>query len=158
MQHHFIFLFSLLLVFSSCGGSNEKKPASKAKAAPKENVEKNNGKGVGAIKNVKLNNPLVHDMVQRGQSIYDMKCAACHKTTGTRVVGPGFAKVTERRKPEWIMNMVTNVEVMLLEDPVARGLLKECLVMMPNQNLSVGDARDVLEWMYANDGHEVATN
>ena len=94
-------------------------------------------------------------MVEKGKAIYDMKCSACHKTSGQRVVGPGFAKVTERRKPEWIMNMVTNVDVMLSEDPEARKLLKECLVRMPNQNLSIGDARDVLEWLYANDGQAV---
>jgi len=47
------------------------------------------------------------------------------------------------------------VEVMLAEDPQAQRLLDECLTRMPNQDLSVGDARDVLEFMYANDGVEV---
>ncbi|MEZ4965773.1 MAG: hypothetical protein R2791_11060 [Saprospiraceae bacterium] len=42
-----------------------------------------------------------------------MKCAACHKLDDMRVVGPGWKDVTKRRKPEWIMNMVTNVDVML---------------------------------------------
>lgn len=113
------------------------------------------GKGIGEVKNVTLNNPLNPDMVSRGKAIYEMKCAACHKLTDMRVVGPGWDGITERRKPEWIMNMTTNVEVMLAEDPVAQALLEECLVQMPNQNLSIGDARDVLEFMYENDGHEV---
>jgi cytochrome c len=90
-------------------------------------------------------------MVKRGEGIYQMKCAACHKLTDKRVVGPGWDGVTTRRKPEWIMNMTTNVEAMLADDPAARELLKECLVRMPNQNMSVGDARDVLEFMYDND-------
>ncbi len=114
------------------------------------------GKGIGETKEVALNNPLKAGMVESGRAIYEMKCAACHKLNDKRVVGPGWEGITKRRKPEWIMNMTTNVEAMLEEDPVARELLKECLVRMPNQNLSVEDAREVLEFMYANDGHEVA--
>lgn len=114
-------------------------------------------KGIGEVKNVTLNDPLQASMVERGKGIYEMKCAACHKLTDQRVVGPGWKGVTERRKPEWIMNMTTNVDVMLAEDPVAQELLEECLVRMPNQNMSIGDARDVLEFMYENDGHDVGT-
>jgi hypothetical protein len=44
---------------------------------------------------------------------------------------------------------------MLEQDPAAQAMLKECLVRMPNQNLTLGDARDVLEFMYANDGQAV---
>ncbi len=138
----------------SCGGGTANSDAASSRSN-KENKTIDEGKGIGEIKEVKLNTPLIADMVNRGKSIYDMKCAACHKTTAQRVVGPGFAGISERRKPEWIMNMVTNVEVMLAEDPAAQALLKECLVRMPNQNLSIGDARDVLEWLYANDGYEV---
>ena len=83
-----------------------------------------------------------------------MKCAACHKLSDTRLVGPGFKGVTDRRKPEWIMNMITNVEIMLDEDPEAQKLLEECLTRMPNQNVSVGDARDILEFMLDIDSAE----
>jgi len=113
------------------------------------------GKGIGEITEVKLNDPLDAGMVQRGQAIFDMKCSACHKLTDQRVVGPGWKGLTERRKPEWIMNMVTNVDVMLDKDPAAQEMLKQCLVRMPNQNLSVGDARDVLEFAFSNDGKPV---
>ena len=94
-------------------------------------------------------------MVANGQAIYDLKCSACHKLTDQRVVGPGFKGVTERRTPEWIMNMAMNADVMLEKDPTARELLKECLVRMPNQNLSKDDARSVLEFFYSNDGQTV---
>ncbi len=109
------------------------------------------GKGVGEITNVTLNNPLDQEMVRRGTAIYEMKCAACHKLKGARVVGPSWVGLTSQRKPEWIMNMITNVEVMLEEDPTAQALLEECLTRMPNQNVSIGDARDILEFMYQND-------
>ena len=147
---------SVTLMFIACGGSETSSDQTSSTPSEKPAApEADQGKGIGEIKNVTLNTPLKAGMVEKGKSIYEMKCAACHKNTEQRVVGPGFAKVTERRKPEWIMNMVTNVEVMLDEDPVARELLKQCLVKMPNQNLSIGDARDVLEYLYANDGYEV---
>ncbi|MBK7427865.1 MAG: cytochrome c [Saprospiraceae bacterium] len=90
-------------------------------------------------------------MVVRGKPIYDMKCSACHKLDGKRVVGPGFEGVTNRRRPEWVMNMITNVNVMLDEDPTAQALLEECLTRMPNQNVSVSEARDILEFFRNND-------
>ena len=83
-----------------------------------------------------------------------MKCQACHKLNDQRVVGPGWQSITTKRKPEWIMNMITNVDVMLDTDPEAQKLLELCLMRMPNQNVSVGDARDILEFMRQNDGEK----
>jgi cytochrome c len=116
--------------------------------------KENNEKGIGQIKEVTLNTPLEQERIERGKAIYEMKCAACHRTDATRIVGPGWKDITKRRKPEWIMNMITNIEVMLEKDPEAQKLLELCLTRMPNQNVSVGDARDVLEFMRQNDGEK----
>jgi cytochrome c551/c552 len=83
-----------------------------------------------------------------------MKCSACHKLTDQRVVGPGWKDITKRRQPEWVMNMITNIDMMLEKDPEAQKLLELCLMRMPNQNMSIGDARDVLEFMRQNDGEK----
>jgi len=145
-------LFSALMVLIFACGDQPEKPSEKIKRERKEQAAAaNNGLGIGEIKNVTLNNPLNQDMVMKGKAIYEMKCAACHKLKGSRVVGPSWAGLTSKRKPEWIMNMITNVEVMLEKDPTARKLLEECLTRMPNQNVSVGDARDLLEFMLQND-------
>ncbi|HEX6181132.1 MAG TPA: cytochrome c, partial [Chitinophagaceae bacterium] len=69
-------------------------------------------------------------------------------------VGPGWAGVTKKRKPEWILNMITNVDMMLASDAEAQKLLEECLVRMPNQNLTLDEARRVLEFMRSNDGEK----
>jgi hypothetical protein len=103
---------------------------------------------------VELKNPLVHDWVISGQGIYEIKCQGCHKLTDERVVGPGWKDVTKRRKPEWIMNMITNVDMMLEKDPEAQKLLEQCLVRMPNQNISREEAREILEFMRSNDGEK----
>ena len=151
-----IFALSLLV---SCapdnakteGDSNEAKENPVTEAA--EQVA-DATKGIGQIKNVTLNTPLEMDRVDRGKSIYEMKCQACHRLDEKRVVGPGWKNVTKNRKPEWIMNMVLNVEVMLDQDPEAQKLLELCLTRMPNQNVSIGDARDILEFMRQNDGEQ----
>lgn len=148
MRYLFVFLLLIALTYACGGNGTESTPdTSDTKASTKVD----DGKGIGEIKSVTLNNPLNTEMIDRGKGIYEMKCSACHKLTSQRVVGPGFTGVTERRKPEWIMNMITNVEVMLAEDAAAYALLEECLTRMPNQNLSIGDARDVLEFFYKND-------
>jgi mono/diheme cytochrome c family protein len=103
---------------------------------------------------VHLTNPLNAQWVADGKSIYDVKCQACHKLTDEKLVGPGWKGVTQRRKPEWILNFITNVETMLETDPQAQKLLEECLVRMPNQNLNVEEARKVLEFQRSNDGEK----
>jgi cytochrome c len=133
--------------------NSEEYPEQPTKSAV-EDIISDPTKGLGAIKSVTLNTPLELDRVGRGQAIYDMKCSACHKLTDQRVVGPGWKEVTKRRKPEWVMNMITNVDVMLEKDPEAQKLLELCLMRMPNQNMSIGDARDVLEFMRKNDGEK----
>ncbi len=144
-------VFSFLSIFLiACGGDSSKKSTS-ARPKAKKAIKADDGKGVGEIKNVKLNNPLDEEMVKKGLAIYDTKCSACHKKSAKRVVGPGFKGVTERRKPEWTMNMITNTGAMLDKDPEAQKLLEECLTRMPNQNVSVEDARALLEFLYSND-------
>jgi mono/diheme cytochrome c family protein len=103
---------------------------------------------------IQLTNPLNAQWVTEGKSIYDLKCQSCHKLSGEKVVGPGWAGVTKRRKPEWIINMITNVDMMLEKDPEAQKLLEECLVRMPNQNLTKDEARKVLEFQRSNDGEK----
>ena len=105
-------------------------------------------KGIGAYETVELNDPLNQAMVVSGKKIYEMRCSACHKLKGSRLVGPSWAGLTSKREPEWIMNMITNVEVMLDQDPTAQKLLEECLTRMPNQNISEDEARSILEFMF----------
>jgi len=103
---------------------------------------------------IQLTNPLNAQWVAQGKGIYDLKCQACHKLNEEKLVGPGWKGVTERRKPEWIMNMITNVDMMLEQDTTAQRLLEECLVRMPNQNLTKDEARAVLEFQRSNDGQK----
>ncbi|HNF72516.1 MAG TPA: cytochrome c, partial [Chitinophagaceae bacterium] len=87
-----------------------------------------------------------------GQKVVDVKCSSCHKLTNEKLVGPGWAGVTKRRTPVWIMNFITNTDAMIDKDPAAQAQLEICMVRMPNQSLSDEDARNILEFMRKNDG------
>jgi len=148
---------SILLVISSimaCGGQSK---IDQIKSQTITEVPKSSPKGIGEIKEVNLSDQLEQSMVITGKAIYEMKCSACHRLASQRVVGPGFEGVTNRRRPEWIMNMITNVDVMLDKDPQAQALLEECLTRMPNQNVSIGDARSLLEFLRSNDHERIGT-
>ncbi len=149
-----VFASFVALLMIACGSDGDKNASASNTAPPKSMVPdapKDDGKGFGEVKNVTLNNPLDQDMIDKGKAIYEMKCSACHKLKSKRLVGPGFRGVTDRRKPEWIMNMITNVEIMLDKDPAAQKLLEECLTRMPNQNVSTEDSRAILEFLLSND-------
>jgi mono/diheme cytochrome c family protein len=152
MKKSIIFLLATM-VLAACAPDKPKVEATDAKKNPVEEII-DPSKGIGQVKNVTLHSPLDQERVQRGLDIYEMKCSACHRLDDQRVVGPGWQGLTKIRKPEWIMNMITNVDVMLDQDPVAQELLELCLTRMPNQNVSIGDARDVLEFMRKNDGEQ----
>lgn len=109
-------------------------------------------RGVGKFTHVDLGDKLDGDLAMRGEKLYGIKCAGCHKLTEERLVGPGWKGVSDRHKPEWIMNFVTNTDEMLNKDPKAQAQLEICLVRMPNQNLKDDDARQLLEFMRKNDG------
>lgn len=139
------------ILLTSCGGgSGEGESTATTETAPQEEVQAD-PKGIGEFKSVEIGEGIDAELAASGQAIVDMKCTACHQLNDKRLVGPGFQGVTSRREPEWIMNMITNVDVMLDKDPQAQKLLEECLTRMPNQNITAGDARGILEFMRQND-------
>ena len=103
---------------------------------------------------VQITHPLNQEWVTSGKAIYELKCQSCHKLTEEKLVGPGWKDVTKRRAPVWILNMITNTDMMLDKDPEAQKLLELCMVRMPNQNLMFDDARRVLEFQRSNDGEK----
>lgn len=109
-------------------------------------------RGEGKFTDVEVGTGLDKAMADKGMKISEMKCESCHKMTDERLVGPGWKGVTERHKPEWIMNFMTNTDAMLDKDPKAQAMLEICMVRMPNQNLTDDDARAILEYMRENDG------
>ena len=145
---------ALMLAVFACTSKKEADDAAKKSPSPSEAAAPQPEVHGTEVKSIELTHPLNKDWVAAGRGVYDTKCSACHKLTDEKVVGPGWAGVTKRREPVWIMNMVTNVEMMLEKDPEAQKLLEQCLVRMPNQNVTQEDARKVIEFMRSNDGEK----
>lgn len=159
--------FALLVIstLGSCGNSHEEKAASeqpesvgalKSDSAvpdatetvtpPKEVVEDPKSlKGIGPVKNVTIPDIIDDKLANNGQVIFEKNCKSCHQID-KRVVGPALSGVTEKRSPEWIMNMILNPEEMVAQDPIAQQLLAEYGSPMTKSDISEKDARALLEY------------
>ena len=83
-------------------------------------------------------------MASAGTEIFETKCNACHKYD-ERYVGPALGDVTDKRTPEFVMNMILDTETMIENDDTVKCLMQEYLMRMPNQSVDEKDARNVLE-------------
>ena len=143
----------IALYACSQGGKQTSDSDTGAQTTSTSDIEEYDPKrGLGKYDHVDVGESLDVAMAQEGKVISDLKCASCHKYTDERLVGPGWAGVTEKHRPEWIMNFITNPDPMIDVDPELQAQLEICLVRMPNQNLSDEDARQILEFMRQNDG------
>ncbi len=151
-----MFVVIVGFLIAACGGGNShandstvstEKSASNDAANPTYDPQR----GEGKFKDVVVTGEIDKPMAEKGFKSYGLKCSSCHKTTEEKLVGPGWKGVTTRYSAAWIMNFITNPDVMLNKDPKAQAQLEICLVRMPNQNLVDGDARELYEFMRKND-------
>jgi cytochrome c len=145
MKFRLLALFAFAVLVSSCGSDKAKKEINIAPVKKEvKAIDPMSDKGVGPIKNISLSE-IDQAMVAEGEAIFKAKCTACHKIS-KRFVGPGLKGVTQRRTPEWIMNMILNPDVMVVENPAAKQLLIEYSAPMANQSLTEDEARKILEY------------
>ncbi len=157
MYKSLLFIVAFIMV-TSCGNKKSTEDFSTSpatdegtpKSADVSTYDPN--RGLGKFTTVELGDKLDVALATEGEKIQSVKCAACHKLTDEKLVGPGWKGVISRHKPEWIMNFITNPDPMIDKDPKLQALLEICLVRMPNQSLSDDDARKLLEYMRKNDG------
>jgi len=136
------------ILFTQCSGNKEatKDDAPPPKRMVTKAVDPMDNKGIGPVKAITLNEAIDETMAEEGKVIFDKLCTSCHKVT-KRFIGPSPKDILKRRSPEWVMNMIMNPDVMILEDPIAKQLLMEANgAPMSNQNVSEADARKILEY------------
>ena len=152
---HFSMLVLLVLAVACSSAPETQTTVEPPKSMVEEDQTKpydpNRGEGKFTAENVVLGDKLDNAMVTAGDAVQGVKCAACHKLTDEKLVGPGWKDVTSRRKPEWIMNFISNPDPMIEKDPAVQAQLELCLVRMPNQGLNDDEARNILEYMLKND-------
>lgn len=131
--------------------------ATSATAAP-ATAATTSGKGIGPVDRVDVAS-LDESNRPNGAQLFQEKCSACHKLD-EKYIGPALAGVTERRQPEWILNMILNPEVMIQQDPTAKALLAQYIAPMANQHLTREQAECILVYFrehdeeLADDDHE----
>lgn len=80
------------------------------------------------------------DAANKGKELFQNKgCIACHTIGKGKITGPDLLGVTERREEQWLKQWLKNPDEMILTDPIAKDMLKEYFVPMPNQGLSDED-------------------
>lgn len=139
---------AVLFVLAACGG--EKAPPTEGPGSPSAvgpdgltSVELE--QGLGPIRDMELGE-LDPALAAQGETLFTMKCSACHRL-GERYVGPDLGQILERRRPEFVMNMMLNADEMVLRHPVMRELLAEYYTPMPVQVRDTGEARAILEYL-----------
>lgn len=147
-------LFLLSFFILSCGKKeNSGEDFSKSSSdEPAKTSDYDPKRGLGKYENIELSPTLDKEMAVLGEKAAGTKCLSCHKLNSDRLVGPGWEGVTNRHKPEWILNFITNPDPMIDVDPELQAQLELCLVRMPNQNINDDEARQILEFMRQNDG------
>lgn len=149
MKLKLIIILALVMTWSGCGEKKSAEPS--AEPATQEvkteavEIDPMSNKGIGPISSVSLGE-VDNALASEGETIFKAKCTACHKIS-KRHIGPALKGVTQRRSPEWIMNMALNPEEMVQNDPIAKALLVEYNgAPMANQNLTEDEARAILEY------------
>jgi protein SCO1 len=90
--------------------------------------------------------------ISLGESLYRIRCAACHKI-GSQVadhpIGPDLLDISKKRAHGWLTRWLMEPDKMLAEkDPLATELLiRYNNLPMPNMRLSVKDAEALLDYI-----------
>lgn len=83
-----------------------------------------------------------------GAALFQAKCSACHTIGSGRLVGPDLAGVGDRRPHDWIAAMIRSPQAMIAKgDPVAKKLLAEFQVPMPDQGLSEPEVQALVAFL-----------
>lgn len=139
------FILSLLLF--SCGGESSETSPSGQESTTNESglTDFQLEHGIGPVTEVVELGPLDEELAAEGKQIFEAKCTACHKSH-ERYIGPATDDILDRRSPAYVMNMIMNPDEMTRKHPEGRKMMQEYMSPMPYQNVTVEEARAIVEY------------
>ena len=91
----------------------------------------------------------------KGKEVYESKgCSACHTFVKGKLVGPDLLGVTKKREEDWLRRWMKDPDGMLKSDPIAKEMLKEFLVPMPNQGLNDEEVDAIISYLKEEDSKQ----
>lgn len=102
--------------------------------------------GYGPVKKELVIDLINDELASNGKEIFNKTCNRCHRLD-ERFTGPPLRGVTAYRSPAFIMNMILNPEENIRRHAGVQALQKQYYTIMTNQDLSIDEARAVLEYL-----------
>jgi len=95
--------------------------------------------------------PVNAELATKGEGLFKSKtCSTCH-AFGARITGPDLVGVTHRRTEAWMRKQMLQPDVMTKEDPIAKQLLGQYAVQMPNLMLKDEEVSALIEFIKQKD-------
>lgn len=93
--------------------------------------------------------------VEKGKKLFQERgCTACHSIGKGKIAGPDLLGVTQRRDEEWLKKWLKSPDTMILTDPIAKEMLQQYMVPMPNLGLSDEDIDALIDYFEYEDSNK----
>jgi len=142
-------MLAALLMLAGCGsggGSSSSTPAPAPAATPDTSAPAaatsayDSGPRAGE-------SPVDQGQARNGEILFTSKgCVACHGF-GRKITCPDLNGVPMQRTAAWMEQQILHPEVMTRQDPIARALLSQYKLQMPNQKVQPAEARALIEFI-----------
>jgi mono/diheme cytochrome c family protein len=83
-----------------------------------------------------------------GKAVFEQLCQGCHTIGGGKTTGPDLQGLADRREEAWVKRFILEPDKMIAEgDPIAKELLDEYGVPMPNLGVTEAQIGPLLEFL-----------
>ena len=83
-----------------------------------------------------------------GKAIFQQKCQGCHTIGGGKTVGPDLKGISGKRDKDWLIRFISIPDRLIAQgDPIARDIVKEFGMPMPNLGVTEEEAQAIMVYI-----------